>query len=80
MCETWVASLLDENFENARDFMPERWLGGGKTCPFLSVPFGVGKRMCPGKRVAELEILITTAKVFFFSFHFYFARMSIIIG
>lgn len=65
VCETWVASLQEENYLNAKSFIPERWLDSDKTnrYPFLAVPFGVGRRMCPGKRIAENEMLIITAKV-----------------
>ena len=30
----------------------------------LVMPFGCGKRICPGKRLAEQEIHIVTAKIF----------------
>ena len=64
VCETWVAGLQEENYENARQFVPERWLDGAKNKnPFLTVPFGVGRRRCPGKRVAEQEMMVVTAKV-----------------
>ncbi|KAK4003050.1 ecdysone 20-monooxygenase isoform X2 [Daphnia magna] len=74
VCETWVASLQEENYLNAKSFIPERWLDSDKTnrYPFLAVPFGVGRRMCPGKRIAENEMLIITAKLlraFDISFH-----------
>jgi len=64
VCETWVACLQDSNFDNAKKFIPERWLyGETKSSPFLAIPFGVGRRMCPGKRLAEQEIMILTAKL-----------------
>jgi len=64
VCETWVASLQETNYKDARKFVPERWLyGETKSSPFLAVPFGVGRRMCPGKRIAEQEIMILTAKL-----------------
>ncbi|XP_057364425.1 ecdysone 20-monooxygenase-like [Daphnia carinata] len=74
VCETWVASLQEENYLNAKSFIPERWLDSDKPnrYPFLAVPFGVGRRMCPGKRIAENEMLIITAKLlraFDISFH-----------
>lgn len=64
VCETWVASLQEENYPQARQFIPERWLNSGfNSNPFLTVPFGVGKRMCPGKRIAEHEMIILATKV-----------------
>ena len=59
----------NENFTRASEFIPERWLP--KECPddwahspHLVVPFGTGKRICPGKRLAEQEIHIIIAKIF----------------
>lgn len=64
VCETWVACLQESNFKDAKKFVPERWLyGETNSSPFLAVPFGVGRRMCPGKRIAEQEIMILTAKL-----------------
>ena len=79
ICETWVASLQDKNYPEAKRFIPERWLDADKVNhhPFLAIPFGVGRRMCPGKRIAEHEMLIITAKVKFAS-TFYDIRISYI--
>jgi cytochrome P450 len=30
----------------------------------LVLPFGFGKRACPGRKLAEVELYITTAKLF----------------
>ncbi len=42
--------------------MPERWLRDNektaKIHPYSSLTFGHGPRMCPGKRMAELEIKV----------------------
>ncbi|XP_050307916.1 probable cytochrome P450 49a1 isoform X2 [Anthonomus grandis grandis] len=63
----FVISNQDEYFRRSREFIPERWL---KQCtlskehhPFSSLPFGFGKRMCLGKRYAELEIQTLIAKI-----------------
>ncbi|CAH0560855.1 unnamed protein product [Brassicogethes aeneus] len=63
----YVISNLDEYFTDSAKFMPERWL---KTCPmskehhpFASLPFGFGKRMCLGRRFADLEIQTVLAKI-----------------
>ena len=63
------SQFQNENFTRASEFIPERWLP--KECPddwahspHLVVPFGTGKRICPGKRLAEQEIHIIIAKIF----------------
>ncbi|CAB0013650.1 unnamed protein product [Nesidiocoris tenuis] len=69
LCHTWLASLDDSNFPNAKTFMPERWIAEDGTCssvnchPFLVVPFGVGRRTCPGKRFVELELQVVLAQI-----------------
>ncbi|BES93678.1 cytochrome P450 [Nesidiocoris tenuis] len=69
LCHTWLASLDDSNFPNAKTFMPERWIAEDGTCssvnchPFLVVPFGVGRRTCPGKRFVELELQVILAQI-----------------
>ncbi|NXJ58845.1 CP27B protein, partial [Spizaetus tyrannus] len=45
-------------------FRPERWLcRDAARHPFASLPFGVGKRSCVGRRLAELEIHLALAQV-----------------
>uniref|UniRef100_A0A8B9NDE3 Methyltransferase 1, tRNA methylguanosine n=1 Tax=Accipiter nisus TaxID=211598 RepID=A0A8B9NDE3_9AVES len=45
-------------------FRPERWLRrDAARHPFASLPFGVGKRSCVGRRLAELEIHLALARV-----------------
>lgn len=64
ICHTWLACLQDSNFECASEFKPERWLADGvKPSSFLVVPFGSGRRMCPGKRFSEQELQVVLAKV-----------------
>lgn len=64
LLHTWMACLDDHNFIDASSYKPERWLDElTKKSPFLVVPFGCGKRMCPGKRFVELELQIVLAKV-----------------
>ena len=50
-----------ENFENPKLFLPERFVcketGNYKAHP-LNVPFGVGKRECPGKSLATMELYL----------------------
>lgn len=64
LLHTWLACLEENNFVDATSYKPERWLDDlTKKSPFLIVPFGCGKRMCPGKRFIELELQIVLAKV-----------------
>uniref|UniRef100_A0A8B9DH64 Cytochrome P450 family 27 subfamily B member 1 n=1 Tax=Anser cygnoides TaxID=8845 RepID=A0A8B9DH64_ANSCY len=59
------AASRDGRFFPAPDaFQPERWLRRGPTRhPFASLPFGVGKRSCVGRRLAELEIHLALAQI-----------------
>ncbi|XP_047027668.1 probable cytochrome P450 49a1 isoform X1 [Helicoverpa zea] len=62
----YVMGNTDDYFSNASEFRPERWLN---RCPaqkhhaFASLPFGYGKRMCLGRRFAELEIHTVICKM-----------------
>lgn len=57
-------------FTNSDRYIPERWLRNDKVYgaelksrnPFIYLPFGFGPRMCIGKRYAEMEIQILTAR------------------
>ncbi|KAI4463906.1 cytochrome p450 [Holotrichia oblita] len=67
-----VISNTEKYFARCDEYVPERWL---KSCPyendvslskhhpFASLPFGYGKRMCLGRRFADLEIQTIIAKV-----------------
>uniref|UniRef100_A0A665T8S7 1,25-dihydroxyvitamin D(3) 24-hydroxylase, mitochondrial n=1 Tax=Echeneis naucrates TaxID=173247 RepID=A0A665T8S7_ECHNA len=47
----------EEYFGDGKQFKPERWLRENSTInPFAHVPFGIGKRMCIGRRLAELQL------------------------
>ncbi|XP_065211300.1 probable cytochrome P450 301a1, mitochondrial [Planococcus citri] len=61
----YVMSNSDRYFKNANEFKPERWLKSNqeKPHPFASLPFGFGKRMCLGRRFAELEIQTIITKI-----------------
>ena len=57
-----AAVMLDSvNFEHPEIFKPERYIcpntGVFKPHPLL-VPFGIGKRECPGKSLAKLELFL----------------------
>ena len=69
LCHTHVACRQDAKFTQANEFIPERWISEERDPewnhqPGLVMPFGCGKRICPGKRLAEQEIHIVTAKIF----------------
>lgn len=58
LCHTGIACRDEKNFVNPDRFRPERWLGSEKattmaTATFLVSPFGVGRRICPGRRFVE---------------------------
>lgn len=57
MLNTQVLGSNEENFENSSEFRPERWLQEKKKInAFAHLPFGIGKRMCIGRRLAELQL------------------------
>lgn len=61
-----MACSNDAYFVEAAEFRPERWLNGETSVSdtnALVVPFGIGKRMCPGRRFVEMELTILLAKV-----------------
>ena len=66
LIESRYATMLDENFTNANEFKPERWLKESR-CPYSEhnlkafIPFGSGARFCPGKNLAMLEIKMIIA-------------------
>lgn len=68
LCHTGVASLDEDNFKNAKNFEPERWMGENSAvtnniAKYIVVPFGVGRRMCPGYRFIKQELQLALAKI-----------------
>lgn len=61
----YVISNSERYFKEPSKFLPERWLKTSREChhPFASLPFGYGRRMCLGRRFADLELQTITAKV-----------------
>ena len=54
-----------EYFPDPEKFNPDRF-DPGSSCPFPTaafVPFGVGKRMCPGHRFSKLEVAVCVAAI-----------------
>ncbi|XP_054161042.1 ecdysone 20-monooxygenase-like [Oppia nitens] len=61
-----VTSRLKQYFEDPLSYRPERWLDTNRLNRyhrFASIPFGFGNRMCTGKRFAELQLYLTTARL-----------------
>lgn len=64
-----IACNDESNFANAKNFDPERWMdtenkrAKSDAGSSLVVPFGVGKRMCPGKRFVDAELMVLLSKV-----------------
>lgn len=64
-----IACNEESNFVNAKKFDPDRWIDSDNKRfkldmgSSLVVPFGFGKRTCPGKRFVELELISLLSKV-----------------
>ena len=57
-------SVSDAHFTNPQAFEPERWLsqpGEASSAKRVSMPFGAGPRVCPGRYLALLEIKMAMA-------------------
>jgi cytochrome P450 len=67
MLITRCGALREENFTDAHQFKPERWLESKPAeCTHnrnASLPFGAGPRFCPGRNLAMLEIKMAIAMV-----------------
>jgi cytochrome P450 len=68
MLQNKVAQTSEQNFSNANDFIPERWLRGA--CPMhenhspdVIKVFGGGPRFCPGKNLAMHELTIAISSL-----------------
>jgi len=60
-------SVDESHFPNPRTFQPERWLADGNpgqtagSAKRVSMPFGAGPRVCPGRYLALLEMKMAMA-------------------
>ncbi|KAJ8925936.1 hypothetical protein NQ315_009788 [Exocentrus adspersus] len=68
-----VVSNTEDYITEPEKFVPERWLKNteskcpvqkNKIHPYVSLPFGYGRRSCLGRRFAETELNILLAKIF----------------
>ncbi|XP_027330520.1 cytochrome P450 83B1-like [Abrus precatorius] len=62
----WGIARDPENWENPQEFCPERFLGSCvelKGNEFELIPFGYGRRMCPGKHMALVNVELSVANL-----------------
>ncbi|XP_029947141.1 cytochrome P450 27C1 [Salarias fasciatus] len=62
----YSTSMDEENFIDASDFRPDRWVrkdSSGRVDNFGSIPFGYGIRSCVGRRIAELEMHLALTRL-----------------
>lgn len=67
IASTYMTGRNQDIYEDPETFRPERWLRSEQNTErihsFAWLPFGFGPRMCIGRRVAELEMHLLTARL-----------------
>ncbi|KAK8785060.1 hypothetical protein V5799_008580 [Amblyomma americanum] len=67
LVDMYVAGHIEENFGSPEHFLPERWLRVDQATlhhdGYASQPFSFGPRVCLGRRMAQLQILLLVAKI-----------------
>ena len=58
-----LLGLSEENYKNAGEFNPQRWLDGSKVNPYKFLAFNAGYRTCLGQNMAILEASIMLIKL-----------------
>jgi cytochrome P450 len=58
----WAINLNDESFQDPYEFRPERWLQHPESDRSLCT-FGLGRRSCPGKQLAQDSLFIAIARI-----------------
>jgi cytochrome P450 len=65
MCLMRAGPTDERRFPDARSFDPERWLSTNANSPKrVTMPFGAGPRLCPGRYLALLEMKMVSAMLF----------------
>ena len=58
-----LLGLSEDNFKDATEFNPNRWLYGSKVNPYKFLAFNAGYRTCLGQNMAILEASIMLIKL-----------------
>jgi len=66
MCLMRAGATDERRFPDAQAFDPGRWLSGGSAASpkRVTMPFGAGPRLCPGRYLAMLEMKMVMAMLF----------------
>lgn len=62
----WAIGRDPEHWENPQEFFPERFLNTNIDDFFGFIPFGFGRRVCPGKNLAITTIELALANILYF--------------